>query len=145
LWCGGIERSEIHKGGGIKKEVTMNITLDYLRGRRTWVVPNFVVWGDWSLYSFLLFYTEMGANSKRIVFNKSTLGGLDQTVNFASLYDFKGNQLPTTINHPKVIVLPKNEVSCLVVGQETDTGFRLAKLSESSQTGLVDLMIVEMA
>jgi hypothetical protein len=140
-----IEQSEIHKGGGIKKEVTMNITLDYLRGRRTWVVPNFVVWGDWSLYSFLLFYTETGANSKRIVFNKSTLGGLDQTVNFSSLYDFKGNQLPTTINHPKVIVLSKNEVSCLVVGQETDTGFRLAKLSESSQTGLVDLMIVEMA
>jgi hypothetical protein len=122
----------------------MSITLDYLRGRRTWVVPNFVVWGDWSLYSFLLFYTEMGASSKRIIFSKSILGGLDQTVNFSSLYDFKGNQLPTTINSPKVIVLPKNEVHCLVVGAETNTGFRIAKLSESAQTGLVDLMIVEM-
>jgi len=134
----------LSEGSRFAGEVLMNITLDYLRGRRTWVVPNFVVWGDWSLYSFLLFYTEMGATSKRIVFNKSTLGGLDQTVNFSSLYDFKGNQLPATINHPKVIVLPKNEVFCLVVGQETETGFRLAKLSESSQTGLVDLMIVEM-
>ena len=122
----------------------MNITLDYLRGRRTWVVPNFVVWGDWTLYSFLLFYTEMGATSKRVVFSKSTLGGLDQTVNFSSLYDFRGNQLPDTINNPKVIVLTKNEVLCLVVGAETNTGFRIAKLSESPQTGLVDLMIVEM-
>jgi hypothetical protein len=121
----------------------MNITLDYLRGRRIWVVPNFVVWGDWSLYSFLLFYTEIGATSKRVVFSKSTLGGLDQTVNFSSLYDFRGNQLPTTIANPKVIILPKNEILCLVVGAETDTGFRIAKLSESSGTGLVDLMIVE--
>jgi hypothetical protein len=122
----------------------MNITLDYLRGRRIWVVPNFVVWGDWTLYSFLLLYTEMGATSKRVVFSKSTLGGLDQTVNFSSLYDFRGNQLPDTINNPKVIVLTKNEVLCLVVGAETNTGFRIAKLSESPQTGLVDLMIVEM-
>jgi hypothetical protein len=122
----------------------MNVTLDYLRGRRIWLVPNFVVWGDWSLYSFLLFYTEIGASSKRIIFCRSTLGGLDQSVNFSSLYDFKGNQLPTNINNPKVIVLPKNEVHCLVVGAETNTGFRIAKLSESVQTGLVDLMIVEM-
>jgi hypothetical protein len=122
----------------------MNITLDYLRGRRTWVVPNFVVWGDWSLYSFLFFYTEMGASSKRIIFSKSILGGLDQTVNFSSLYDFKGNQLPATINSPKVLALPKNEVRCLVVGTETNNGFRIAKVSESPQTGLVDLMIVEM-
>jgi hypothetical protein len=133
-----------HQSFVISDEVFMNITLDYLRGRRIWVVPNFVVWGDWSLYSFFLFYTEMGATSKRIVFNKSTLGGLDQLVNFSGLYDFRGNQLPTTINNPKVIVLPKNEISCLVVGAETDTGFRIAKLPESSGTGLVDLMIVEM-
>lgn len=122
----------------------MNITLDYLRSRRIWVVPNFVVWGDWSLYSFLLFYSEMGATSKRVVFCKSTLGGLDQTVNFSNLCDFRGNQLPTTISNPKMIILPKNEIHCLVVGSETDTGFRIARFSESSQTGLVDLMIVEM-
>ena len=122
----------------------MNITLDYLRGRRVWVVPNFVVWGDWSLYSFLLLYTEVEATAKRVVFSKSTLGGLDQTVEFSNLYDFRGNQLPNTINNPKVVVLPKNEVSCFVVGSETTTGFRIGKLAESSGTGLVDLMVVEM-
>lgn len=122
----------------------MNITLDYLRGRRIWVVPNFVVWGDWSLYSFLLLYTEVEATAKRVVFSKSTLGGLDQTVEFSNLYDFRGNQLPSTIKDPKVVVLPKNEVSCFVVGSETTAGFRIGKLAESSGTGLVDLMVMEM-
>ena len=122
----------------------MNITLDYLRGRRTWVVPNFVVWGDWSLASFLLLYTEMGETSKRVMLAKNNLGGLDQMVNFSGLYDFRGNQLPEVIGNPKVIVMPKNEVNCFVVGTETDTGFRIAKFPGSEETGLVDLMIVEM-
>ena len=122
----------------------MNITLDYLRGRRTWVVPNFVVWGDWSLASFLLLYTEMGETSKRVMLIKNNLGGLDQVVNFKNLYDFRGNQLPEVIGSPKVVVLSKNEVNCFVVGTETDTGFRVAKFSGFEKTGLVDLMIVEM-
>ena len=122
----------------------MNITLDYLRGRRTWVVPNFVVWGDWSLASFLLLYTEMGEASKRVALAKNNLGGLDQMVNFSDLYDFRGNRLPEAIGNPKVIVMPKNEVNCFVVGTETDTGFKIAKFSGSEKTGLVDLMIVEM-
>jgi hypothetical protein len=122
----------------------MNITLDYLRGRRTWVVPNFVVWGDWSLASFLLLYTEMGETSKRVMLARNNLGGLDQSVTFETLYDFRGNRLPEAINHPKVMVMPKNEVSCFVVGTETDTGFRIARFSGSGKTGLVDLMIVEM-
>ncbi|UCB53087.1 MAG: hypothetical protein JSV10_03110 [Candidatus Zixiibacteriota bacterium] len=122
----------------------MNITLDYLRGRRTWVVPNFVVWGDWSLASFLLLYTEIGETSKRVMLARNNLGGLDQSVTFETLYDFRGNQLPQTINNPKVMVMPKNEVNCFVVGTETETGFRIARFSGSEKTGLADLMIVEM-
>ena len=122
----------------------MNVTLDYLRGRRTWAVPNFVVWGDWSLASFFLLYTEMGDTSKRVMLAKNNLGGLDQTVNFSDLYDFRGNQLPQTIVSPKVMVMPKNEVNCFVVGTEIDTGFRIAKFSGAEKTGLVDLIIVEM-
>jgi hypothetical protein len=122
----------------------MNITLDYLRGRRTWAVPNFVVWGDWSLASFLLLYTEAGETDKRLVLAKNNLGGLDQTVTFYDLFDFRGNRLPETIAQPKVMVMPKNEVNCFVVGTETDTGFRIARFSGSERTGLVDLMIVEM-
>jgi hypothetical protein len=123
----------------------MNITLDYLRGRRTWLVPNFVVWGDWSLASFLLLCTETGQTSKRVLLAKNNLGGLDQKVDFSGLCDFRGNQLPDVIHNAKVIVMPKNEVNCFVVGTETDTGFRIARFSGSEKTGLVDLMVVEMA
>lgn len=123
----------------------MNVTLDYLRGRRTWVVPNFVVWGDWSLASFLLLFTEMGDTSKRVMLAKNNLGGLDQSVDFSDLCDFRGNQLPEVILNPRVIVMPKNEVNCFVVGTETDTGFKIARFSGSGKTGLVDLMIVEMS
>jgi hypothetical protein len=122
----------------------MNITLDYLRGRRTWVVPNFVVWGDWSLASFLVLYTEAQDTAKRMVLARNNLGGLDQTVSFSDLRDFRGNQLPSPITNPKVIIMPKNEVNCLVVGTETETDFRIARFSGSEKTGLVDLMIVEM-
>ncbi len=122
----------------------MNITLDYLRGRRTWLVPNFVVWGDWSVACFLLLYTEVGEDSKRVMLARNNLGGLDQKVDFADLYDFRGNQLPQVVLNPKVIVTPKNEVNCFVVGRESDTGFRIAKFSGSEKTGLVDLMVVEM-
>jgi len=122
----------------------MNITLDYLRGRRTWVVPNFVVWGDWSLASFMLLYTEIGETSKRVMVAESNLGGQEQAVSFSELYDFKGNQLPAVISHPKVIVLPKSEVNCFVVGTEIETGFRIARSSGEGKTGLVDLMVVEM-
>jgi hypothetical protein len=123
----------------------MNVTLDYLRGRRTWVVPNFVVWGDWSLASFLLLYTETGDTSKRVMLARNNLGGLDQSVNFCDLCDFRGNQLPEVILNPRVMVMPKNEVNCFVVGTETDTGFKIARFSGSGKTGLVDLMIVEMS
>ncbi len=122
----------------------MNITLDYLRGRRTWVVHNFVVWGDWSLASFLLLYTEIGETAKRVLLAGNNLGGLDQTVNFSDLYDFRGNKLPEAIANPKVMIMPKNEVNCFVVGSETNTGFRIARFSGSEKPGLVDLVIVEM-
>ncbi len=122
----------------------MNITLDYLRGRRTWVVPNFVVWGDWSLASFMLLYTETGETSKRIILAENNLGGQDQVVSFSDLVDFKGNRLPEVISNPKVVVLRKNEVGCFVVGTETETGFRIARSSGEGKTGLADLMVVEM-
>jgi hypothetical protein len=121
----------------------MNVTLDYLRGRRTWVVPNFVVWGDWSLASFLVLYTEAGETSKRVILAKNNLGGKDQMVSFSDLYDFRGNQLPQTIASPKVMIMTKNEVNCFVVGTEIDTSFRIARFSGSQKTGLVDLIIVE--
>jgi len=121
----------------------MNITLDYLRGRRVWVANNFSVWGEFSAVTPILLWSEAGTTSHRLICARETLGGLEQSVSFSQLYDFRGNQLPQTISNPKVIILQKNEVECLVIGEESSTGFKIAKLSESDQSGSVDLIIVE--
>ncbi len=107
------------------------------------MVNNFSVYGEFSAVAPLLLWTEIGDTSKRIIFAREILGGLEQVVNFSSLYDIKGNQLPATINSPKVILLQKNEVSCVVVGPETNSNFKIAKLSQSQSPGMVDLVIME--
>ena len=122
----------------------MSITLSYLKGKRSWVVENFEVWGEMNLAEFLIFYTQTCENSKRVVLNHSFLGGEEQSVSFSSLYDLKGNPLPEIISQPKVIVLPKREPVCFVIGKETDSGFKIARSSESEKNGLVDLLIMEM-
>ena len=121
----------------------MNITLDYLRGRRVWLVKNFCVWGEYSAVDFLLVHTEIGETSKRIMLDRVSLGGEEQEVSFDSLYDFKGNQLPQQIVSPKVLSLPLNEVLCIVI-EESDSSFKIAKGSNSTENGLVDLLILEL-
>jgi hypothetical protein len=122
----------------------MSVTLSYLKGKRSWVVEDFEVWGEMNLAEFLIFYTQINENSKRVILNHSFLGGEEQSVSFSSLCDFKGNYLPEVINQPKVIVLPKREPVCFVIGKETDTGFKIAKAPASEKNGLVDLLIMEM-
>jgi len=122
----------------------MSITLGYLKGKRSWVVEDFEVWGELNLSEFMILYTQGSEDSKRVVFNHSFLGGKEQSVLFSNLYDFKGNALPEVINHPKVIILPKGEPVCFVVGKETDTGFKVARAANSNRNGLVDLLIMEM-
>ncbi|MCJ7496867.1 MAG: hypothetical protein MUO78_01850 [candidate division Zixibacteria bacterium] len=121
----------------------MNITLDYLRGRRVWLVKNFCVWGEYSAVDLLLVHTEIIESSKRIIFDRIGLGGKNQEANFNTLYDYKGNQLPDEINSPKVSAIPKNDVFCMVI-EESKAGFKIAKGNNSSENGLVDLLIFEL-
>jgi len=121
----------------------MNVTLDYLRGRRIWTVNGFSVWGEYSGVSPIFLMSEIGSGSSRILFVRKTLGGMEQVVDFEQLTDQKGNQLPSTISNPKVIPLQKNDVTCLIVGQESQTGFKIAKLDQTPAPGIVDLLIVE--
>lgn len=122
----------------------MNITLDYLRGHRSWLVKSFRVWGDHFSVEASITFTESTSGAKRVLLGRAFLGGLNQEVAFSDLYDYRGNPLPDTIPNPKVIVLPKNEVHCFLVGSEDETGFRIAK-DDASKTGSVDLWIIEMS
>jgi hypothetical protein len=121
----------------------MNITLDYLRGRRVWLVKNFCVWGEYSAIDLLFVQTEITESSKRVIFNRIGLGGKAQESNFSTLYDYKGNQLPQEIESPKILVLPKNDIFCLVI-EESKTNFKIVKGNNSSENGLVDLLIFEL-
>lgn len=107
------------------------------------MVNNFSVYGEYSAVTPILLWSESGSSSHRLILARESLGGAEQSVNFSQLYDFRGNQLPQSISNPKIIILQKNEVECLIVGQESSGGFKIAKLSESETNGRVDLIIVE--
>jgi len=121
----------------------MNSTLAYLRGRRLWVVENFVVWGNMSAYSGNFLLTEETGGNSRMLFWRVNLGGDLQEVHYSDLVDIRGNSLPDTISRPKVVVLPRNGVNVVVAGRESNSLFTIAKTEETSQSGFVDLMIFE--
>lgn len=121
----------------------MNDTLVYLRSRRVWVVENFVVWGSLSAYSGNFLLADETGGDSRVLFWKVDLGGALQEVSYSDLTDHRGNNLPDTIERPKVVVLPKNGVRVVVAGRESNSSFTVAKTEESSLSGLVDLMIFE--
>jgi hypothetical protein len=120
----------------------MNTTLDYLRGNRKFLVTDYMVYGDYAAAEGGLLYTE-DIGDKRIIFAHRYLSENEQWVNFSDLYDYKNNRLPENLSSPKVVILPKNDVHCFLVGSESSTGFKIAK-SSPDKTGLVDILIMEM-
>lgn len=121
----------------------MNETLTYLRGRRMWLIRDFVVWGSLSAYEFSFLMTVADQSDKRISFMSVPLGGQLQKVNYADLQDFRGNNLPGTILNPKVVALQKTAVGVMVVGQEDNETFAIARTSVSDPNGICDLLIIE--
>jgi hypothetical protein len=121
----------------------MNTTLAILRGRRMWVVENVTVWGNLSAFAGNFLVTEETDSEKRLLFWQVTLGGDVQRIDFGDLTDHRGNKLPAVLNKPKVVVLPKSEVTVVVVGNEAGSSFVLAKTQDTPESGMVDLLIFE--
>jgi len=123
----------------------MNLTLDYLKSSRKWLAPNLLVYGNADSYQPVFLLTE-DATAKRIVVAANVIGGKDQQVSYSELTDVRGNAIPSEITSPVVIIIPRNEVFCYLVGRPSSTGFKIAKNESSngsSNNGLVDLMIME--
>ena len=124
----------------------MNLTLDYLKSNRKWLVPNVVVWGNADACEAALLMVEDDSTT-RVVFSYSRLEGDDQVVNFSDLIDTDGNSLPSQIANPIVIIIPRNQMHCFMVGRPSETSFKLAykpdNASDNSGYGLVDLLIME--
>lgn len=118
--------------------------LDRAQTRRMWFVPEFEIWGlaEWGTADYLI-VERVGAEST-IGYGSHSLGGDAQAVAFEDLTDHRGNSLPTTIDAARVIVRPRSSQNVFVVGNESETGFKLARDSAAAGPVTADLLIVEM-
>ena len=121
----------------------MNTTHARLTGRRAWYVPGVSVWGDLIAQTMQAIATETDDAESYVVFYQFTVAGEAQEIPYASLTDHRGNTLPNIIDHPVVMVIPRNATYVVVVGQPTNAACRLARSQPGDADGLVDLWIVE--
>jgi len=120
------------------------LSLNYLRGRRLWVVRNFQVWGTSGEAGFYYLGVENVYSIKRVMFGQSGVGGTAQDVLFSELTDFRGNWLPANIKSPKVIVRFRSPYGAYLIGDESNLGFRIIRDSSSAGPVNVDFFIFEM-
>lgn len=122
----------------------MSSGLDRITARRIWFVPEFKVWGvpGWADLDMLLI--EYSGGTLPVYFQAITLEETAQDVSFSDLIDFRGNQLPAEIKNPRVIVRPRSDTTCYVVGEEGNTRFKVAHSSDGITSVTVDLLIIEM-
>lgn len=123
----------------------MNVTLDYLKSNRKWLIRNYRVYGDDGAFEADMLITETTPSTSRIVFLHQYAGGIGQVVNFADLLDHRGNQLPSTISNAEVIIIPKNAVAAFVPGSAGPSSFRIAKSNRQPADAVVDFLIMEMS
>ncbi len=119
-------------------------SLMYLRGRRMWVVRDYIVWGLKDDAEVLYFGVETVNSVGRLMFGSSIIGGLEQKVNFVDLVDGKGNNLPATINAPRIIFRPRGKYNVFLIGDESATGFRVARDPSAPGPVTADLFVFEM-
>ena len=122
----------------------MNLTFDYLTGNRKWLIRDLVVWGDAGSLDTALLATESNPSANRLIVLRELCGAQAQVIEFADLVDHRGNTLPATINNAEIIIIPKSESDCFVVGSIGAASFRLAKSPGASADAIVDLLIMEM-
>jgi len=122
----------------------MNITMDYLRSNRKWLVRDYTVWGDNGNYQADMVLTEENAPNDRVIFHHQYSGGIPQIVNFADLTDHRGNQIPTMIKNAHIILIAKSPIQSFILGPVGSTSFHIAKPSTQSGDSIVDILIMEM-
>jgi len=119
-------------------------TLAYLRGRRIWLVPGFVVWGASSGTDLSFVTVNVIEGQQRISHTTASIGGAQQQVSFNTLVDHRGNQLPMTINSPKVIPLANSDARVFIVSREFTSGFVIARDNTATTPVTTDLLIMEL-
>ncbi len=119
-------------------------TLSYLRGRRLWVVPEVLIWGKSDNAQFHFITVANIDGQPRASYCHILMGGETQEIFYSDLVDFRGNNLPASISHPKIIIQPRSSDTAFLVGAESNAGFRIARSNAASGAVKVDLFIYEM-
>ena len=123
----------------------MNITLDYLKSNRKWLVRDFRVWGDGGAVESDMIATETDTSNSRVVYLREFAGGIEQRVSFDDLIDHRGNNLPAAISNAEIVLIPKNGIRSYIRGTVGPSSFRIAKERSAPSDASVDLLIMEMS
>jgi len=118
-------------------------SLPLITAKRTWFVPDLVVWGLPSLGDHDYLSLESTSSGSTVCFGSASLSEASQTVIFGQLRDHRGNLLPSALTSPRVLIRTHSEGSAFVVGKETSTGFKVARDPDSASAMVVDLLVVE--
>ncbi|MDD3733108.1 MAG: hypothetical protein PHU88_12110 [candidate division Zixibacteria bacterium] len=118
--------------------------LEKLKTRRAWLVPDFMVWGLPGLGDLEFLAVEKVGTVRSVFFGRTDIVDTVQEVSYSQLTDHRGNQLPAVINAPLVMPRCKSEAMVYVIGQEADTGFKIARASVPDHPVTADLLIMEM-
>lgn len=119
-------------------------TLSYLKSRRLWVVRDILVWGLATDARFFYLAGETVDSTGRLMFGNSDIGGAAQDIQFSDLIDFRGNNLPASIDSPRVLLRPRTAWLAYLIGEESNSGFRLARDPQAPGSISVDMFIYEM-
>ncbi|MEA2030703.1 MAG: hypothetical protein U9N55_03795 [candidate division Zixibacteria bacterium] len=120
------------------------MSLANVTARRVWFIHDFVVWGLPNMGELEFLAMEKVGSEESVLYGIHTIGGGSQEVSFGNLVDNRGNQLPETIDVPRVLPRSRSSENVFVVGNETASSFKIARESDSSGPVTVDLLIVEM-
>jgi len=118
--------------------------LERVLSHRQWFVPDVVIWGQPSLDDVDCLFLEQVGSDKSVLFGSLSVGGGSQVISFADLVDHRGNNLPDSINSPRVFIRPHSPETTFIVGTESNSSFKIARDPDSNGQVTADLFIIEL-
>ena len=112
--------------------------------KRIWFVPAFSIWGTSNDGELDFVTVEEADSTQTVLFGHIGIGESLQAVAFDGLTDHRGNKLPATIESARVIPRSRTASSVFVVGEESGSGFNIARDAEASGPIVADLLIIEL-
>jgi len=118
-------------------------SINFLKGRRLWVVRDVAVWGIAEGAEMKYLACETVAGTARLMFGRATIGGASQDIRFEDMSDHRGNRLPAEIEAPRILIRSRSRYQAYLVGEESNTGFRIARDPSAPGPVSVDFFIYE--